>query len=200
MFIAIRTESWSLRIASLKMMTTRFVRSGVHTYKWLVLRHLADVHSYPDSILKRPELAASVSTLQDGQGVSRDGLTRDEFLERTASENIQLVMPKQLTKTNMQILKQYVTCGATTRRNFLRHFFPEAKSSSLKLAKGCTPSFLDAQEKLISIFLYLIRGEQPFIINKRLIKQPFSSNIAKEGSQMEILGRCFREEPKELAK
>ena len=109
-------------------------------------------------------------------------------------------MPKQLTKTNMQILKQYVTYGATTRRNFLRHFFPETKSSSLKLAKGCTPLFLNAHEKFISIFLNMIRGEQPFIINKRLIKQPFSSNIAKEGSQMEILGRCFREEPKELGK
>ena len=44
----------------------------------------------------------------------------------------------------------------------------------------------------------MIRGEQPFIINKRLLKQPFLSNIAKEGSQMEILGRCFGAEPKDL--
>ena len=33
MFIAIRTGNWSLKIASLKMMTTRFLRSGAHTYK-----------------------------------------------------------------------------------------------------------------------------------------------------------------------
>ena len=131
MFIAIKIGNWSLRIASLKMMT-RFVRSGAHNYNWLVLRHLADVDSYPDSILKHLELGAWVSTLQDGQGVS---LARDKFYERPARKDIQLVMLKQLTETNMQILTQYVTCGATTRRNFLSHFFLETKSSSFKLAK-----------------------------------------------------------------
>ena len=44
----------------------------------------------------------------------------------------------------------------------------------------------------------MIRGKQPFIINKRLLKEPFLSNIAKEGSQMETLRRCFGEEPKDL--
>ena len=34
----------------------------------------------------------------------------------------------------------------------------------------------------------------------QLLKQPFSLNIAREGSQMEILGRCFDEEPKDLGK
>ena len=103
MFIAIRTGNWSLRLASLKMMTTRFVQSGVHTYKWLVLWHLANVHGYPDSILKCLELGVWVSTLQDGQGVS---LAHDKFHKRTASKDIQLVMSKQLTETNMQILTQ----------------------------------------------------------------------------------------------
>ena len=103
MFIAIRTGNWSLRLASLKMMTTRFVQSGVHTYKWLVLWHLANVHGYPDSILKCLELGVWVSTLQDGQGVS---LAHDKFHERTSSKDIQLVMSKQLTETNMQILMQ----------------------------------------------------------------------------------------------
>ena len=82
-------------------MTTRFVQSGAHTYKLLVLRHLADVHRYPDSILKCLELCAWVGTLQDGQGVS---LARHEFRERTANKDIQLEMPKQLTETKMQIL------------------------------------------------------------------------------------------------
>ena len=94
MVIAIRTGNWSLRIASLKMITTRFVQSGAHTYKWLLLWDLANVHGYPDSILKNLELGAWVSTLQDRQGVS---LARDEFHERTASKDIQLVMVKQLT-------------------------------------------------------------------------------------------------------
>ena len=75
-------------------------------------------------------------------------------------------MPKQLTETNTQILTQYVTYEATTRRNFLRHFFPETKSSSFKLAKECTPYWLNAQEKFISIFLNMMHGEQPFITNK----------------------------------
>ena len=46
----------------------------------------------------------------------------------------------------------------------------------------------------------MICGEQPFMINKQLLKQPFSSNIAKKGSQMEIFGRCFVEESKDLSK
>ena len=76
------------------MITTRFVQSGAHTYKWLLLWDLANVHGYPDSILKHLELGAWVSTLQDRQGVS---LARDEFQERTASKDMQLVMVKQLT-------------------------------------------------------------------------------------------------------
>ena len=58
MFITIKTGNLSLRIASLKMMTKRFVWSGMHNYKWLVLWHLANVHSYPDSILKCLEYSA----------------------------------------------------------------------------------------------------------------------------------------------
>ena len=36
--------------------------------------------------------------MQDGQGVS---LARDEFDEKSATKDIQLVMLKQLTETNM---------------------------------------------------------------------------------------------------
>ena len=46
----------------------------------------------------------------------------------------------------------------------------------------------------------MLCGKQPFIINKLLLKPSFPSNIAKEGSQIEILGRCFGEEPKDLGK
>ena len=75
-------------------------------------RHLADVQSYPETVIKRLVLGAWISTLKDGKGVS---LARDEFHEKTASKDIQMVMPRKLTEGNMQILTQYATYGATSR-------------------------------------------------------------------------------------
>ena len=58
-----------------------------------------------------------MSALKDGKGVT---LARDEFHERTASKDIQIIMPKQQTERNMQVLTQYVTYGATSRKNLLK--------------------------------------------------------------------------------
>ena len=106
-YIAIRTGDWNLRIAGIKMMAKRFVRSGAVLYQWLVLQHLADITtSYPSRILDRLKAGAWVSALKDGRGVT---LTSDEYQERTASLQIQLCVPKQLTKHNMQVITQYMT-------------------------------------------------------------------------------------------
>ena len=53
MYMAIRSSNWELRISALKMMAPRFMRSGAVTYKWLVLRHLADIKSYPSKMIER---------------------------------------------------------------------------------------------------------------------------------------------------
>lgn len=71
---------------------------------------MADIATYPEEISKRLEGGAWVSALKDGKEVT---LVRDESHERTASKDIEIVMPKQLTPTNMQILKQYSTYSAS---------------------------------------------------------------------------------------
>ena len=62
-----------------------------------------------------------MSALQDGKGVT---LAHDEFHERKANKNIQLILPKMLTEKSMQVLCQYVTYGASARRNLIHQFFP----------------------------------------------------------------------------
>ena len=52
-YITIRSSNWKLRISFLKMMAPRFIRSGVVTYKWLVLRHLPDIISCPSKLIER---------------------------------------------------------------------------------------------------------------------------------------------------
>ena len=116
-YISIRTGDWKLRIASIKMMATRFVLSGAVNYKWWVMRHLADVKTYPKGIKDRLEAGSWVSCLKDGKGKC---LARDEYHERTASKDIKFEMPKQLTKNNMDVLTIFCTYGATGRRSFTK--------------------------------------------------------------------------------
>ena len=136
-------------------------------YKWLVLPHLADIKTYPKNKLKRLEAGAWVGAFKDGKRVA---LARDEFHERTASNDIQLVMPKQLTTKNMQVLIQYVTYGATARNNLINQFLPEANElESFKLSKGCTKTWINFQESQMSTFRKMLATEYPFTVKNRIL-------------------------------
>ena len=128
-----RSSNWKIRISALKIMAPRFMRSGVVTYKWLVLRHLADVKSHPSKMIKRMRSSSWVSALQDGNGVT---LARDEFHERMANKGMQLIFPKRLTEKNMQVLCQYVTYGASARRSLIHRFFRLKEEKSIYQIKG----------------------------------------------------------------
>ena len=117
MYISIRSGDWTMRQTSLKMMAERFVVSGATLYQWLVLRHLADLgSSYPSDIIKFYMDGRWVSALQDSQMAT---LARDEFHGRTASKDIQLMMPRNQTKQNMEVVCHYLTVGAKIRKTFL---------------------------------------------------------------------------------
>ena len=170
-YIAIRSSNWELRISALKIMAPRFMRSGAVTYKWLVLIHLADFKSYPSKKIERMRSGGWVS---DGRGVT---LARDEFHERKANKIIQLILPKLLTEKNMQVLCQYVTCGASARRNLIHQFFPVKEEQGSIKSKSYTPSWPGIQEKYSNIFRRMISPERPF------------KNVAKDGERLQILGR-----------
>ena len=172
-------------MSAIKMMTKIFTRSGSHLYKWLTLRHLADCSSYPENVLDRLKSGAWVSALKDGKGVT---LATDEYHERTASKDIQLVLPKRLTDKNMQVTTHYVTYGACSRRNFTEEFFQKIKET-FRISKGCISSWLAAQEKKIILFQKLLETEQPFAEKSRSLHQPFTTNLAKEAARYSILGR-----------
>ena len=115
-------------------------------------------------------------------------MARDEYHERTASRDIKFVMPKQLTKQNMEVITQYSTYGARVRNNFLHEFF-SIRSSPFELAKGCSRKWLVNQERLINIFLEMLRLESPFKIEGRLLHQPYTHIPAKLSLKKEFLGR-----------
>ena len=186
MYVAIRTSDWHLRIAAIKMMAQRFVRSGAMLYKWLSTRHLADLATtYPEEVLRQMRCGGWVSALKDGRGVT---LARDEYHERTASHEIKCVMPQQLTKQNMEVITQYSTYGARVRNNFLNEFF-SIKSSSFEVAKGCSRKWLANQEHLISIFLNMLKLESPFKSEGRSLYQPYTNIPAKPSLKKDFLGR-----------
>ena len=158
-----------------------------------MLRHLADITTYPANIKSRLKAGAWVSALKDGRGVT---LARDEYHEWTASLDIQVILPKQLTAKNMQVLTQYVTYGATARRNLLDQIFPKKKSSVFKLSKGCTVSWINSQERHIAIFQKILSTEKPFAIMNRILYQPFTSTVAKDCTRREVLGRSTFGDPR----
>ena len=83
--------------------------------------YLSYIKSYPSKMIERMRSGGWVSASQDGKGVT---LTCNKFHEQTTSKGIQLILPKRLTKKNMQVLCQYVTYGASARRNLSHQFFP----------------------------------------------------------------------------
>ena len=136
-YLSIRSADWDLRVAGIKLMAPRFMRSGAAVYKWLIMRHLADITTYPENILERLRVGGWVSCLKDGKGVS---LARDEYHERTASKDIKFSMPKQVNEKNLEVLTNFSTYSATGRRNFVHEFFRNNVDnkfrSSLKDAPG----------------------------------------------------------------
>ena len=188
-YISIRTGNWKLRIAGIKMMAQRFVRSGATLYQWLILRHLADISdsvAYPSDILDRLKAGAWVSALTDSRGAT---LARDEYHERTASLEIKLRMPKQLTKKNMQVLTQYVTYSAATRNNLLAEIFRTNDRSQFEISKGCRRTWVDEQEKTIDLFSSMLQNERIFAMENRELKQPFTERLAKQSTKKDFLGR-----------
>ena len=110
------------------------MRSGTAMYKWLIIRHLADIKTFEKNILEILRAGGWVSCLKEGKGVC---LARDEYHERTASKDIKFAMPKQVTGKNLEVLTNYSTYWATGRRNFIHKFFQNDSSSKFRLSKGC---------------------------------------------------------------
>ena len=173
------------------MMAPRLIRSGAVTYKWLVLRHLADIKSCPSKMIERMRTGGWVSALQDGKGVT---LGCDKFHERTASKDIQLILPKRLTEKNTQVLCQYVTYGASARRNLIHQSFSVKEGNGFVKTKDCTPSWSGIEEKYINIFWQMISTRRSFNVEFRILTQPFTKIVAKDGEQLQILGRFNHEE------
>ena len=170
-------------------------------YQWLVLHHLNDISdtfAFPLDILEKLKTGARVSALTDSRGAT---LARDEYHERTASLQIQLRMPKQLTKQNMQVLTQYVTYSASTRNNLLAEIFRNNDRSQFQLSKGCRRNWVDEQERTINLFCSMLESENIFDIENRILKQPFTETMAKQSTKIDFLGRdAFGETRKDYGK
>ena len=149
MYITVCSSNWKLKISALKMMAPPLIRSGAVTYKWLVLRQLTDIKSCRSKMIERMRSGGWVSAAQDGKGVT---LGCNKFHERTASKDIQVILPKRLTEKNTQVLCQYVTYGASARRNLIHQSFSVKDEKGFVKTKDCTPSWLGIQEKCINIF------------------------------------------------
>lgn len=174
-YIAIRSHDWSLRITSFKMMAARFVVSGATLYQWLILRHLADVGTiYPNYVLEFLKSGGWVSALRDGKMVS---LARDEFHERTASKDIQLVMPRNQTKANMEVVCHYLPYSACIRKSLLEEIL--GKSNHSFIPKGCGKKFINQQQFFIQKFVSKLEQCDPFISNERKLVKPFTTVFAK---------------------
>ena len=52
MFMAMRSENWSLRMASLKLMAANFTAFDHPTYQRLISKHIVDVHRMPPALLE----------------------------------------------------------------------------------------------------------------------------------------------------
>ena len=137
-----------------------------------------------------------VSALDNGKDVT---LARDKFHERTASKDIGLILPKRLTDKNMQVFCQYVIYGPSARRNLIHQLFPVKEEKVFIKSKCCISLWLGIQEKYVNIFRQMISPKRPFNLEFRILTQPFTENIAKDGERLQILGRFIhREERKDI--
>ena len=132
-----------------------------------------------------------MSAVQDGKGVT---LGCNKFHERTASKDIQVILPKRLTEKNTQVLCQYVTYCASARRNLIHQSFSVKDEKGFVKTKDCTASWLGIQEKCINIFWQMMSPERSFNMEFRILTQPFTKIVAKDGERLQILDRFNHEE------
>ena len=124
-----------------------------------------------------------VSTLKDGQMVS---LARDEFHERTTSEDIQLLMPRNQTKKNMEVVAHYLNVSAHIRTTLLENIIGKTHLAPFP-SKGCGKSELQEQEQFIQLFLKKLLTTEPFKCVNRDLVRPFTDKKAKTTVKHDML-------------
>ena len=166
------------------MMANRFVLSGATLYQRMTLRHLADVGLFPPYILDFLDAQKGwVSALRDGYMV---GLARDEFHERTASKDIQLIMPRNLSRENMKVVTHFFSFSAMLRKTLLQEIIGK-KAKVVAIKKGCAKNFINIQESYISKFKTKLEECSPFAFEKRKLTQPFTTKEANSKVVDELL-------------
>ena len=163
-------------------MAERFVVSGATMYQSILLRHFADIASYPADAKVFIE-NNWVRVLKDGKVV---GLSEDEFHERTASLDLQLIVPRQQTKRNMEVVVHYLPFSAHMQRNCKSSMIGK-KPKVRETRKACSKSFVEKQESFLVTFYNKFAECDPFGTKHRPLFIPFTQDLAKKNVRDDML-------------
>ncbi len=137
LFIAIRSENWHLRLASLKLMAANFTAFDHPTYQKLITQHIVDVSSMPKPLLdyfKQGGFAVSIS----GRVLHSVGL--DESHEMLINQDVKEVTVRP-SEDFINRMAKYIPPRVKNVEN-AKHQFLGDKSTTIRQMQMFSPDHI----------------------------------------------------------
>ena len=131
LYLAIRSENWSLRIASLKQMAADFTAWDHPIYQKLISQHVVDILNMPTELIEYFEKGGFALSIS-GRALHSVGL--DESHEMLINRHVKQAIVRP-SKDYINRIAQYIPCRVKSFVNFKTQIFGSQTTSS-----GCITS------------------------------------------------------------
>lgn len=121
LFLAIRSGSWELRVASIKLMAPIFTAFDHQNYRKLIAQHLAYLHTFPDEILTTFQENGFVASLS---GRPWHSVALDEAYEVKINKECKTSIV-HLSREYLNQVASYISYRAKCMENLRKQLFPE---------------------------------------------------------------------------
>ena len=120
LYIAIRCKNWNLRVLALKMMAPLFAAYDRTTYQQLIPHHLADIQTFPDSVIQSLQAGAFAVCIVGGKG---HAVALDEAHEMCINKDMKYAVVRP-SKAYLQKTSLFLRFRIMAYKNILSQLFP----------------------------------------------------------------------------
>ena len=214
LFTAIRCRNWNLRVSALKCLAPVFEAYDRTTYQQLIPNHLADIQSFPESILKQFQSGAFAVSFQPSKG---HGVAFDEAHEMAINKDMKSAVV-HASKAYLQKTSMYLRFRISAYRNFLIQAFPDGiNQESDVLVYATTPEAKKVEENIKAMMSEMDkvklfsecsggnRGQQNFFSGKKATPEQTHDllnyrKIGSDGLEQHIKFRILKQSTTEAPK
>lgn len=133
LFVAIRCQSWQLRVSSLKKMAPLFAAYDSTTYCRLIPNHLADIQTYPAQVLQCLQVGAFAVSIW---GIRGHSVALDEAHKMCINWDMKAAVVRP-TKAYLQKTSTFLRYRIAAYKNMLQQIIATETQISTPYAQNC---------------------------------------------------------------